>query len=153
MRESIATLEDEATERGHRIDSYAKQLEESRAAMNDTAARVSEAQQDASRAREELYRAHEQTELERLRAIADVTRKWEEREARLVRRLEELEREARTERVTHAHTSERINADDGEDPTPGGRTDMSRRYVTIDYPLSMVGTRDLHVQITLVTSR
>ena len=34
-------------------------------------------------------------ELERLRAVAEETRKWEEREARLVRRVEELEQQAK----------------------------------------------------------
>ena len=40
----------------------------------------------------ELGRAQDAAELERLRWVAEETREWEQREARLVRRVEELER-------------------------------------------------------------
>ena len=56
---------------------------------------------------ERLYCVQEQAELERLRAIADITRRWEEREARLVRRLEGLERNVKS---GSSHTTSRVDA-------------------------------------------
>lgn len=61
---------------------------------------MSEAEQSTSRAEERLYYAQEKAELDQLRAISEETRKWEEREARLVRHLEELEQETRARRHT-----------------------------------------------------
>ena len=76
-----------------------------RADLETTTARALEAERSAGRAEERLHYAQEKAELDRLRAIADETRKWEEREARLVRRLEELEQEARAGKHLRAEMS------------------------------------------------
>lgn len=112
-------------ERDRQRGTYAEQLEESLAALKGMTARVSEEEQNVSSIRRELYCAREQAELERLRAIADVNQRWEEREARLVRRLEELELEAKTEGSTRV----------GDSDISGERTVVDRRYVTIVTPV------------------
>lgn len=115
LRETIAKLEREAAERD-------EQLEESRAAVAELTKRVAEAELKSSRAEEQLYHAQEMAELERFRAISDETRKWESREARLVRRLEELERAGGgTERAARRTASE-----DG-----GMATNQADRYVAV----------------------
>ena len=58
LKETIATLRQEAEEREC-------QLEESRVAVSEVKARASEAEQEASRAGERLYCVQEQAELER----------------------------------------------------------------------------------------
>ena len=122
LKETIATLRQEAEEREC-------QLEKSRVAVSEVKARASEAEQEASRAGERLYCVQEQAELERLRAIADVTRRWEKREARLVRRLEELERNVKS---GSSHTTSRVNAREGRGASTA---DSTKRYVTIVSPV------------------
>ena len=84
LKETIAQLESEAAERERQLDSYMKQLEQSSAALEEMSTRAVKAEQGASCAQEELRNAQDRAELHRLRAVADETRKWEEREARLV---------------------------------------------------------------------
>ena len=79
-KETIARLEDKAGQRERQLDLYQMQLEGSCATLEAMTTRKTEAEQSASRATEKFYHAREHTELERLRAIADETRKWEERE-------------------------------------------------------------------------
>ena len=64
LKERIARLESEATERERELDSYVGRLEESQD-------RAVEAEQNATGAEKELYHAQGQAELERLQAIAD----------------------------------------------------------------------------------
>ena len=105
LKETIARLEDEAADREWQLDSYEGRLGVARADLETTTAKALEAEWSAGRAEERLHYAQEKAELDRLRAIADETRKWEEREARLVRRLEELEQEARAGKHLRAEMS------------------------------------------------
>ena len=54
--------------------------------------RLEEAQDQTERAHREIERVQTEAELNAYRRVADKAKKWEERESRLVRRIDELER-------------------------------------------------------------
>ena len=75
----------------------AQRAEQTKDAEGDEANETnSSAEEYAHELEGKLERTQQEMELERLRAVAEETRKWEEREARLVRRVEELEQQAKT---------------------------------------------------------
>ena len=80
---------------------------------------------------ETLERAQREGELERFRAVAEVTRRWEEREARWLRRIEELEGGDR--RTSKRTTIGVVDASAGEE---GPAKDQSVGYVITETSVS-----------------
>ena len=70
-------------------------LAEKEAVLERAVQRAASAEEYANELGGRLERTQQEMELERLRAVAKETRKWEEQEARLVRRVEELEQQAK----------------------------------------------------------
>lgn len=125
-KETNARLEHKVSERERQCTAYAEQLQEAQDALRRMTTRAEEVEEHARSTERRLYQARREAELERLRAVADETRKWEEPEARLV---EELERGA------DKRGSVRVATDAEDDSTVGERTtESSQRYMTVVTP-------------------
>ena len=135
LKETMARLEDKAADRERQLDSYEARLGVARADLETATARALEAERSAGRAKERLDYVQEKAELDRLRAITDETRKWEEREARLVRHLEELEQEARAGKRLRAEVSASTEA--GSDFARHEVRADTCRSVTVVTPVSV----------------
>ena len=66
-------------------------LAEEKNANSQARSRVEAAEECAKRQEADIETLWRESELERLRAVGEETRKWEAQEARLIRRLDELE--------------------------------------------------------------
>jgi len=106
-------MEDEAEIARKALEEAREELRETQAGLECATTRAERAEEYGHRTGEQLERVRQEAQLEKLQAVAEETRKWEAREARMVRRLEELERE-------------RSPAD--KVPPAGG--DHTQRYVT-----------------------
>ena len=91
LRTENARLRDEATSLQQSRTEARKRISELEEALELAEARREQAEANGRILEAEREQAHHRTELDRLRAVAEETRKWEEREARLVQRIEELE--------------------------------------------------------------
>ena len=90
---------DELEEQNQRCAEQCAELEEEREVRKELETRV-------ERAEEATQRLQSEAELGRLRAIAEETKKWEERESRWVQRLQELQKRTRDDPTTsHGGTS------------------------------------------------
>ena len=99
MEECAATLSHSAEALGGEAAGLREQLQrmeerlgQTQQALESATARAEEAESYVRRAESDCERAQREAELQTFRAVASETRKWEEREARLVKRIEELER-------------------------------------------------------------
>ena len=93
--ETNARLESEITQLHQSLDKKCERLAEKEAALERAVRSTTSAEEYVHELEEKLMHTQQETELERLRAVAEETRKWEEREARLVRRVEKLEHRAK----------------------------------------------------------
>ena len=93
--ETNARLESEITQLRQSLDEKCERLAEKEAALERAVRSTTSAEEYVHELEEKLRRTQQEMELERLRAVAEETRKWEEREARLVRRVEKLEQQAK----------------------------------------------------------
>ena len=93
--ETNSRLRGEITQLRQSLDEMTEGLAEKEAALERAVQRATSAEEYAHELEGKLERTQQEMELERLRAVAEETRKWEEREARLVRRVEELEQQAK----------------------------------------------------------
>ena len=84
-------LESEAAETRRRLHEKSEELRELEAALEGMTARAEQAEEFGQSVEVEIARYRQEEELTKLRIIAEETRKWEGREARLVWRIEELE--------------------------------------------------------------
>ena len=91
LRETIATLKDEAVRMRQALEEAEERTVEKAEECREIQSRADRAAEQAASLSKELERACLEAELEKLHAVRKVTRKWEKREARLVRRVEELE--------------------------------------------------------------
>ena len=82
--------------------------------LEEATARAERAEEYARKLEDKAERAQTEAELERYRALKEETRKWEEREARLVRRLEELQTTTATEYRDGGNTGEDAEESDTE---------------------------------------
>ena len=88
LQENLTRLEEETAALRWQRAQQAQELEEEREMRKELEARV-------ERAEEATQRLRTKAELERLRAVAEETKKWEEREAWWVQRLQELQNRTR----------------------------------------------------------
>ena len=93
LRRTIATLEDEVSEVREGLEKQDGELREKGEELVRAVARAERAEECVRRLEESFDRVRKDAELERYRAIAEETHKWENREARLIQRIEQLERE------------------------------------------------------------
>ena len=93
LQEANAQLESQAERLRRDLRELTSELSQAREELEQATQRAEEAEENAYHQQcQELRQAKMEAELERLRAVAAETKKWEEWEARLVRRIEELER-------------------------------------------------------------
>ena len=111
LEESVETLTGEATALRSQVDMMATELE---ARVVWATSRAETAEEHVKRLEERLERLRRDIELERLQAVVEETLKWEAREARLIRRLDELEG-AGTRTPREAPMD--LPRDPGDDPT------------------------------------
>ena len=109
LEEETSTLKLQCVERQEKLEETKRrcseqqgELESEREARKELIARVEEAEEAA-------YRLRNEAELEKFRALAEETRKWEEREARWMKRIEELDSNRRGE--TGSRSSPTFTAD------------------------------------------
>ena len=98
LQENLTRLEEETAALRWQRAQQAHELEEEREGRKELEARV-------ERAEEATQRLRTEAELERLRAVAEETKKWEEREARWVQRLQELQNRTRDDSRVPVTTS------------------------------------------------
>lgn len=89
-----------------------QELAVAREGAENVGKRVPQLEADLGRAVQELECVRRETELQRCRAVLEEARKWETREARLVKRLEELEKATEVQAATS--TIERTESESGE---------------------------------------
>ena len=90
-REIIATLKNEAARMRRALVEAEERTLEKAEECREIQSRADRAAEQAASLLKELERECLEAELEKLRTVREETRKWEKREARLVRRVEELE--------------------------------------------------------------
>ena len=123
LSETNARLESEIGVLRRTLCEKSEELSSKEAALEREKQRTKSAEEDMQELQETLDRVQCGLELERLRAVAAETWKWEEREARLVRRVEELERQA----MTIPELSGGAGGDGGEWETRRGSTSGSSK--------------------------
>ena len=92
LERSVEALTAETETLRHEQSVRMAELQEERMAQEQAARRAVEAEKYAKQLEAQLDQTQRDAQLERYHAVAEETRKWEAREARLVRRVEELER-------------------------------------------------------------
>ena len=93
LERSVETLTCEATALRVQLDAMTVELADEKCEVTQATSRAETAEEYAKHLEEELDRLRRGSELERLQAVAEETRKWEAREAQLIRRVDELERD------------------------------------------------------------
>ena len=91
-KEANSRLSSEAEELHQSVEELTAELSQKQVELERATQREQEAEENADGLQRELGRAQDAAELERLRWVAEETREWEQREARLVGRVEDLER-------------------------------------------------------------
>ena len=114
LEESVETLTGEATVLRSQVKMMVTELEAREQEVVQATSRAETAEEHVKHLEEGLERLRHDLEMERLQAVAEETHKWEAREARLIRRLDELEG-ACTRPPREAPMD--LHRDSGDDPT------------------------------------